>query len=292
MFGENKNLKDSQKNSLKDTSSAAVPYKFEISNMGFYVKTQKLVTALYMVTDIIDKEEPIRHKLRTLGTEIVSDMHSIQQTHEGQQEFCRVCTSRISEATSFLDIACAMNFISPMNASILKKEFLHLKKSLQEYVETKPTWLIDFFNTPIPEVEEKSNNLFKSTFSLGYIPPDKRTSSKGQTRIGVQKASNLMDALNGVSMSDKDSNKKDSYVFENLKKERRTDILNVIKIIGGVATIKDIKDKIINSPEQIPTLVSCSEKTLQRELMSMVKDHVLEKTGEKRWSRYQVISTL
>ena len=28
------------------------------------------------------------------------------------------------------------------------------------------------------------------------------------------------------------------------------------------------------------------EKTLQRELASMVKDGVLYKTGEKRWSRY------
>jgi len=30
----------------------------------------------------------------------------------------------------------------------------------------------------------------------------------------------------------------------------------------------------------------CGEKTLQRELVSMVGDGVLKKSGEKRWSRY------
>ncbi len=56
----------------------------------------------------------------------------------------------------------------------------------------------------------------------------------------------------------------------------------------GMATIKDIKDKIKTTPEQASFLVSCSEKTLQRELVSMVKDGVLNKTGKKRWSRYFV----
>ena len=63
-------------------------------------------------------------------------------------------------------------------------------------------------------------------------------------------------------------------------------ILNIIKTIGGSATIKDIKDRAKAMPEQAGLLVSCSEKTLQRELVSMVKDDVLNKTGEKRWSRY------
>ena len=74
--------------------------------------------------------------------------------------------------------------------------------------------------------------------------------------------------------------------FDKLKKERRDDIVNIIKNIGGNATIKDIKDRVKSSPNKTSPLLSCGEKTLQRELVSMVKDGVLNKMGEKRWSRY------
>ena len=71
--------------------------------------------------------------------------------------------------------------------------------------------------------------------------------------------------------------------FDMLKKQRRDDIINIIKNIGGNATIKDIKNK-INIGVQ-GSLV-CSEKTLQRELVSMTKDGVLDKEGSKRWTHY------
>ena len=72
MLGENKNLKDHERKSLMASYGAGT------SNMPVlslpYIKTNKLITALYMVTDTIEKEEPIRLKLRTLGVEILSDI--------------------------------------------------------------------------------------------------------------------------------------------------------------------------------------------------------------------------
>ena len=67
--------------------------------------------------------------------------------------------------------------------------------------------------------------------------------------------------------------------FDNLKKERREIIIKIIKE-KNTATITDIK----NSASGV--LISCGEKTLQRELISMVSDGVLKKVGEKRWSKY------
>ena len=149
-----------------------------------------------------------------------------------------------------------MNFISEMNCSILKKEFLELEGSIQEYLNMKPTWLSEFF--------------FES---------DKKQLSR--TRIGVQKGSTLMKALsdktqgmsNTTPLSHNDN-------FDVLKKQRQQEIKDSIKANGGNATIKDIKDKAQGS------LVNCGAETLQRELVSMVRDGVLNKTGEKRWSRY------
>ena len=268
MPGENKNLKDSTQTSglsisIKDTS-------FSIS----YTKTHKLITALYMVTDIIDKGEPIRSKLRNLGTEIVSDIHSMP-TKAGK---------KIAETVSFLNIASAMNFISEMNCNILKKEFLELEISILGYIDMKPVWLEDFFET---------NNVFPSSQNSPHPNPllkgERKGIHKGHTRIGVQKGSTLMKALSDKTLGMSDTqHQRYADVFDVLKKQRRDDILNIIKATGGGATIKDIRDKIQNSPEQASFLVSCSEKTLQRELVSMVRDGVLNKTGEKRWSRYFV----
>ena len=37
-----------------------------------------------------------------------------------------------------------------------------------------------------------------------------------------------------------------------------------------------------------PLIKGCSEKTIQRELLSMVKSGILKKEGEKRWSKYSL----
>ena len=218
-----------------------------------------------MVTDIIDKDEPLRNKLRTLGTGIISDINS----------FPANACSKISEAMSFLDIASAINIISEMNANILRKEFSALDQSIKDSTDkvtvlNKQINLSEFFREQLPVSEQ---NIHKGHHkSIGH---------QYSMRIGVQKGSTLMQALSNTKLSPL---KPDS--FNMLKKQRREDILNIIKLIGGNGTIKDIKDKIQALPNRAGVLISCGEKTLQRELVSMVKDNVLKKTGEKRWSRY------
>ncbi len=58
---------------------------------------------------------------------------------------------------------------------------------------------------------------------------------------------------------------------------RRERILSIIKD-KGQATIKDVS----------VLVTDFSEKTIQRELMSLIKDGVLIKEGERRWSRYKL----
>ena len=261
MFEEIKNLKDSSKDSLKDTSSVLArpgggpaslvsPWQ---KHIGSYTKTNKLISALYMVTDIMDKDDPLRNKLRTLGLELISDIHTnLLQTE-----------SRIHELMSFLDIASAINLISEMNANILKKEFTELKESIGGYLENShqvlPTSLSEF-------LREDSKGHEQSLVSF-----------KGQrTRIGVQKGSTLMNALS--KMSDRSTHTNEG--FNILKAERRNEIINAVKNSPHGLSIKDISTAIKN-----PNL---SEKTLQRELVSMVKDNILNKVGSKRWTKYSI----
>ena len=279
MLEEDKILKDSISRteiSLKDTIS------FKLS----YSKTNKLIAALYMVTDIIDINESLRNKLRNLGAEIVSDMHSVQQKHTGHM--ASVILSKTQETLSFLEIACAVGMISEMNRNILKKEFLELQDSLQSSEKVSGFYgghssVSDFMESN--KTFTVLNPIMDTMSSIGRVQP---------TRIGVQKGHTLMQALSdrmpNLSLGKSNINNivgsKASNVhkdkFDSLKQDRRNEIISVIKTSGGSCTITDIK----NSAKGV--LVSCGEKTLQRELLSMVSDGLLSKAGEKRWSRYSV----
>jgi hypothetical protein len=275
MFRDEKNLKDSSKDTIKDTSSVPTSYQTASPALVSYAKTQKLITALYMVTDIMDNSEPLRNKLRTLGVEILSDMHLIQQNNIGHA--MSFINGKITEVMSFLNIASDLNIISEMNCNILRKEFTELDQSIKASVDNA-------------EALNRRINLAEFFTEETFFSPEANP-ARLSNRIGVQKGSTLLKALEKIKVSDK--NVPAPYQaegfgsgFETLKKQRRQDIINVIKTISGGATIKDIKDKVQANPNQAGALVSCGEKTLQRELVSMVQNGVLYKTGDKRWSRY------
>lgn len=324
MLGENKNLKDSQ-DFIKDTHSSFLPplnkgRVEEGSNQGHvsHIKTNKLITALYMVTDIMDKEEPLRNKLRVLGSEMISDIHIIHHGHSGSHDghISEKTSNKISEILSFLDIASTVGMISEMNHAILKKEFIGLKVSLQEnfgqglsIAELFPA-LDEEIVEALPEKENKYLSITKS------IPPTRNVDKLESTRIGVQKGSTLLNALSKISMSDSKAKMSDKIPrgrastdtarhdsaesktkvvhqtsqndFDVLKKNRREEILKIVKEnklthpASGGATISDIRAAAKG------VLASCGEKTLQRELVSMVKDTLLHKVGEKRWSKYSI----
>ena len=62
------------------------------------------------------------------------------------------------------------------------------------------------------------------------------------------------------------------------QKSRRERVVEVLKDKGPV-TIKDITD----------VVTDCSEKTIQRELMSLIKDNMVHREGERRWSKYSLV---
>ena len=292
MLEENKNLKNPLKDtSFLKTSTVVGPTSYEAEGfrLGSYSKTNKLITALYMVTDILDTNEPLRNKLRSLGVEILSDIMSKMPFD----------TNKINQVLSLLDISFAMNLISEMNCNILKKEFIELKQSVKESKQGSILALSEFFidESPLLNKEGEGGGNLNHHLALKGTPPQKggdKNNSKGHTtRIGIQKGSTLLKALKDIkeiktSKTNTMSVKKNPAQYEagsfrsgfdNLKKERREEIIKIIRM-KDIATITDIK----NSASGV--LISCGEKTLQRELASMVSDGVLKKIGEKRWSKY------
>ncbi|HPS21377.1 MAG TPA: hypothetical protein PLO44_01055 [Candidatus Paceibacterota bacterium] len=314
MIGDN----NSSENIIKDTSSSIVSYDKENIFISLNSKTNKLITALYMVTDIMDKDEPLRNKLRSAGTDILSDMHVV--SYRTDSNLISKNISRISEVVSFLELASTIRMISEMNYSILKKEFINLRDSLVK--NNNPILIADFLNQNLYNTNQTEETELNSEARLAagsqagsskensFSTENKKeisnrqqvaqknisTSHANSMRIGVQKGSTLMKAIKDIkdikniktfeksSMSNRVNHapyeaKSFRSGFDNLKKERRDIIVKIIKD-KKEATITDIKKAAYGS------LAKCGEKTLQRELIAMVNDGVLKKAGEKRWSRY------
>lgn len=286
MLDSDKNLKDTSLGSVKDTNSVSNPViQPSVDYSIQYTKTNKLITALYMVTDTMDNDEPIRLKLRTLGVEVLSDVASLSK-----RTLVNNIDEKITVILSFLNITRDTGMISEMNSRILAKEFLELKQSIQEHTTGNNLWLEEFLLRPSETSNKEESRLptdssIKQTNSKGQInvilnKGHGTTVNKSSMRIGVQKGDTLLKALNKIHMSDNNS----SEGFEVLKKKRRAEIVLIIKDKKSGATITDIK----NNAKDV--LVSCGEKTLQRELISMVSDNILYRTGSKRWSQYFLVS--
>lgn len=260
-----------------------------------YAKTDKLITALFMVTDIMDKDENIKIKLRDIGLSILSDIHlnsfNIKQSYV-------LLLKKINLIDNLLDIAKELNIMSVMNNSILKKEFKNLKNSIENALDKNFSLEENILNDLLKDESILKDNPSQKMFEIlpTYFEPKPNRQNpnllNGQkpTNIGLQTPSTLMNAL------EKLKNTKPAQITKNIKKNnynsydknkdnssknsRREELVKILKSNSKGLTISEIKNV---SNGQIATL---GEKTLQRELVAMVKDNILYKTGSKRWSKY------
>ena len=102
----------------KDSLMELIPYslnKQEGAEMfsSTIKKTEKLITALYMVTDGFNKDEPLRARLRSLGVDLVSDIQSLSLKFLAERYFdISEIIEKINHILSFLKISASSGFMS------------------------------------------------------------------------------------------------------------------------------------------------------------------------------------
>jgi len=234
-------------------------------------KTKKLTTALYMVTSFLSDNEPLKWKLRECSVLLFSGISNVR--NESISEVDNVFAEYsilVDEIISLLEVTTASKLISEMNYLILKKEYLILKDVINsdEYMEEKSGKFIfpnGFFGNDniLPQPQEKRTILHEDE----YLKKEPKTIL---TVVGKQES---LDTVSKGHNFNKGQNEKPM----DAKVNRREVILKLFKNKKGKEfTIKDISHEVSG----------CSEKTIQRELVSMVTEGVLKKRGERRWSRY------
>lgn len=232
-------------------------------------RAQKIVAALYLLTNHIDIENPLRLEIRTAATQMLklvllgSKIDDIKNT-----------------ILSFLSVAVLTKEVSPENASIIETELATLKVHHTQvsepvlshiFINEKDHALVDGKETlKAQEVSSLKSPEIRQHVSL----PELRESNPMKETPVIQKAK-INDAVNqsirGQVMETNVPNKKDE------KKARRGRVLEYLSKTE-LRSIKDISK----------FFTDCSEKTIQRELNDLVDEKIIIRVGDRRWSTYKL----
>lgn len=262
-----------------------------------YKKSEKLASAVYMVTNLIPEEEILRGLLREKSINIFSGIMQLQKKSltNGKSvggygmEFVSLDSilSYITEAVSMLQIANISGYISEMNFSILKREYTDLGmliKNKREDIASENIKLPhNFFDVPnLYETYALKQGKTKNTKenNLKFIKNNTTKQLKtDEFNKNIKKTSSVKDTY--YNRHNNNTKEKKNNIYLNTAKilhnSRRNTILELLQNKQFI-TVKDIADAVDG----------CSSKTLQRELLSLVNEGILRKDGERRWSKYSL----
>ena len=205
-------------------------------------KTEKLASAVYLITNLFSDNEPMKWTLRKKVSELLSFINNYKNIRQSElSNFAINSKSKVSEIVSLLEVSHLGGLVSNMNFSILREEFFNLINLFKS--DTNKT---DVSNGVIPESFFDRTTLADN---MHYSAPI------------------LKDTLSSRDTNVFKSNNRQNIILGLLKKKKELTIKDISSII------KDV-----------------SEKTIQRELMSLISMGVLVKTGERRWSKYSLNS--
>jgi hypothetical protein len=251
-------------------------------------RAEKLVSALYLVTGLLPEHEPIKNKLRSESLSLLSlCIENAQESTRDKGVVIKTLLRSLEEVTSLLLVAKISGTISTMNSELLVRGF----ETLRHFFEAKETSLYDGITPDVSplalsQVEEETKEV--STWLSSKALGNNEDKVSGGARE-IERSSTLENSRSSAPSDSKELGESSSSkvwmsrtvkeiprgIFKARKVSRREQILGVF-VRGRDISIKDISAKV----------KGCSEKTIQRELNTLVYDHLLERIGEKRWSRY------
>ena len=268
-------------------------------------KSERLVTALYLVTDLISDTEPIKQGLRKSAVGLLSSMNALAQLEVKDRvtEF-KTSLKSVTEILSLLHVSITTGLVSDMNGNILMDGF----RALQLVLEKKqPILTKEMLSIDNEEELNRSTSLSNAITSTSYdvltplsisrmnesVNTDENKKTNKMSYIEklekfdfnsnfnsnkVEKETNIVND-NDTDLKDFNKNTKAQTTFNSsfqLRKQSRRDQILALFVKGVDVSIKDISARI----------KGCSEKTIQRELNNLVFDGKIKRIGEKRWSRY------
>lgn len=267
-------------------------------------KTERLTRAIYLITNFFSESEPLRWKLREENLSLLEYFSRVLEPNASTSSVDLSFIKRSLEMSlASLGIAHTAGLISEMNYAIMKNEYESLLNALSRERESdgnhSPLLFPKDFFTVESEIDSGASReryLYNSTFgrgSTGFETTRKEQveEEKEQSRVAREPVTSGPESRGTVSSKGQEEDIKDikdikktgtapkaSSATDFSRTNRREVILQLIKNKKEI-TVKDAAREIHD----------CSEKTLQRELVGLVGEGVLERVGSRRWSRYRFV---
>lgn len=236
-----------------------------------YKKAERIVLATHLVTNFVPENENVRENIRVQAQELLA---MIMQLREGFQVVgtggIHSIEAQIRYILSLLDIVHASGHISSMNLEVLKYAYADLSRFIDTSETGSASESLELRESDFVATSAQQEKAHKSTVA-----------SKGRSDISI-KDKGITDTVKDIETI-KDTKGDKSKRQQSLRSKRRASsrriaILDVITKRSPIH-IKDIAEEVSD----------CSEKTIQRELQSLVHDGVVKKEGSKRWTTYSLV---
>ena len=223
-------------------------FEKDIRRVFIYKKTERLAKAIHLIAPAFAGSVSLRDRIDAIAIGLV-DAAILPPA------VARTALSReLLALSSILAMSRTGGLLSPMNAEIIAHEAHILLQEVAAYEE--PRLFLDEGLT-LADIAKSTAKKDTMQSSVSAATPKKTTRTMPNSSKGHIKDSEPVS---------------DIHI-----KDRREAILSVIKNKGS-ASIKDISTLIRN----------VSEKTIQRELLSLIEEGTVLKKGERRWSTYSL----
>jgi DNA-binding transcriptional ArsR family regulator len=251
------------------------PYKPAYSSILFhnnekiyylYRKVESVVAALFLVTDSSqDQHGVLRDEVRKHSLKCLMSITQFIASERLTLQTLQVVSADMLHLHSLIQAGFWSGVFSEMNSSILQKEIMAayvLGTDLMEQYKNKFS-----INPALFSNQEVSPEDYKRQ-TQSAISQD----SASANRTGIYKG---QDKRHDQIKDIKDRVKKDTV--SDSKLDRREKILKVLAHKNNL-NVKDFTQ----------VIMGVSEKTIQRELLSLVDEKLIKKEGERRWSTYSL----
>ncbi len=241
-------------------------------------KIGKIVSAIYLVTDVMDQTLPLAGALRNQSLELLNHSYGVMTGGKiGADDLSRVLV-RIEQVVTLVEIGSIAHHISAMNADILMGEMAKIKELLSVDIQAVKR-------------QEKAFVIHRPMAGQSMIPDgviadklfdqlvERHESKRHQNDIKTTMVAPLaQNDIQNDKLENKTTFKTTSANWRTNDIDRKQEILGIIKTRHST-TMQDIKN----------AFKEYSEKTIQREIATLMEMGLVRREGNKRWAVYRAV---
>lgn len=238
-------------------------FEKDIKRVYIYKKAERLAKAIYVIAPAFRQSPSLFERVSRVSVALVDA--AILPPSASREALSR----ELLALSSILSIARSSGMLSAMNADLIGREAHLLLEEVAGYEEPRVSLPENVSLAELAKVAAPAFSVARTiqtpAFDRGntIARPAATADSKGQNKGHI-----------------KDNAQNGSDAREPKKNDRREAILEVLRS-KGPSYIKDLSTVIRD----------VSEKTIQRELQVLVNEGVVSRTGERRWTTYELSSS-